>query len=59
SGKKCPSSWRRAVVFPILKPGNDAKNPKNYRPIARTSVLCKLSEMMVNSRLVHVLEKKK
>ncbi|GBN82099.1 putative RNA-directed DNA polymerase from transposon X-element [Araneus ventricosus] len=57
--KKFPSSWRRAVVIPILKPGKDAKNPNNYRPIALTSVLCKLLERMVNSRLVHVLEKKK
>ncbi|GBN18751.1 putative RNA-directed DNA polymerase from transposon BS [Araneus ventricosus] len=57
--KKFPSSWRRAVVIPILKPGKDAKSPNNYRPIALTSVLCKLLERMVNSRLVHVLEKKK
>ncbi|GBN82712.1 putative RNA-directed DNA polymerase from transposon BS [Araneus ventricosus] len=56
--KKFPSSWRRAVVISILKPG-EAKSPNNYRPIALTSVLCKLLERMVNSRLVHVLEKKK
>ncbi|GBM53598.1 putative RNA-directed DNA polymerase from transposon BS [Araneus ventricosus] len=57
--KKFSSLWKRAVVIPILKPGKDAKSPNNYRPIALTSVLCKLLERMVNSRLVHVWEKKK
>ncbi|GBM97937.1 putative RNA-directed DNA polymerase from transposon BS [Araneus ventricosus] len=57
--KKFPSSWRRAVVIPVLKPGKDAKSPNNYRPITLTSVLCKLLEKMVSSGLVYVLEKKK
>ncbi|CAL1263641.1 unnamed protein product [Larinioides sclopetarius] len=44
--RKFPSSWREAVIIPILKPGKDAKSPNNYRPIALTSVLCKLLERM-------------
>ncbi|GFV29893.1 reverse transcriptase domain-containing protein [Trichonephila clavipes] len=32
-----PSSWREAIVIPILKPGKVATNPLSYRPIALTS----------------------
>ena len=51
-----PPSWREALVIPIPKPGKDLKDPKNYRPIALTSCLCKTMERMVNARLVHCLE---
>ena len=51
-----PPSWREALVIPIPKPGKDLQNPKNYRPIALTSCLCKTMERMVNARLVHCLE---
>ena len=51
-----PPSWREALVVPIPKPGKDLKNPKNYRPIALTSCLCKTMERMVNARLTHCLE---
>ena len=43
-----PSSWREALVIPIPKPGKDASDPANYRPIALTSCLCKTLERMVN-----------
>ena len=52
-----PSSWREALVIPIPKPGKDAIDPANYRPIALTSCLCKTLERMVNDRLVWFLEK--
>ena len=52
-----PSSWREALVIPIPKPGKDASDPANYRPIALTSCLCKTLERMVNDRLVWFLEK--
>ncbi|GFU23778.1 putative RNA-directed DNA polymerase from transposon X-element [Trichonephila clavipes] len=32
-----PSSWREAIVIPILKPGKVATDPLSYRPIALTS----------------------
>ncbi|GFU64990.1 putative RNA-directed DNA polymerase from transposon X-element [Trichonephila clavipes] len=54
-----PSSWREAIVIPILKPGKVATDPLSYRPIALTSCFCKTSERMVNTRLVYVLEKEK
>ena len=57
SGKQSfPSTWRKATVIPISKPGKDPLNPNNYRPIALTSCLCKVMERMVNNRLVWYLE---
>ncbi|GFU54015.1 probable RNA-directed DNA polymerase from transposon X-element [Trichonephila clavipes] len=52
-----PSSWREAIVIPILKPGKVATDPLSYRPIGLTSCFCKTFERMVNTRLVYVLEK--
>ncbi|GFW24907.1 probable RNA-directed DNA polymerase from transposon X-element [Trichonephila clavipes] len=54
-----PSSWREAIVIPILKPGKVATDPLSYRPIALTSCFCKTFERMVNTRLVYVLENEK
>ena len=52
-----PLSWREALVIPIPKPGKDASDPANYRPIALTCCLYKTLECMVNDRLVWFLEK--
>ncbi|GFU21415.1 probable RNA-directed DNA polymerase from transposon X-element [Trichonephila clavipes] len=54
-----PSSWREAIVIPILKPGKVATDPLSYRPIALKSCFCKTFERMVNNRFVYVLEKEK
>ena len=51
-----PDSWREAIIIPLPKPGKDATNPSNYRPIALTSCLCKTLERMINSRLIWYLE---
>ena len=51
-----PSHWQEATVLPFPKPGKDLTNPKNYRPIALTSCICKTLEKMVNARLVWYLE---
>ncbi|KAG8177447.1 hypothetical protein JTE90_008631 [Oedothorax gibbosus] len=56
--KVFPTSWQRAIVIPIAKPGKDPQDAGNYRPIALTSCLCKLMERMVNARLVYCLEEK-
>ncbi|GBO04247.1 putative RNA-directed DNA polymerase from transposon BS [Araneus ventricosus] len=55
--QKFPSQWHEAIVIPILKPGKDSTDPLNYRPTALTNCMCKTLERMVNSRLVHELEK--
>ena len=53
-----PAAWHDAIVIPFPKPGKDSSDPKNYRPIALTSCLCKILEKMVNNRLVFILEKR-
>ncbi|GBM22447.1 putative RNA-directed DNA polymerase from transposon X-element [Araneus ventricosus] len=54
-----PSCWQQAIIIPILKPGKEPSDPRNYRPIALTSCLCKLLEKMVNKRLLYYLETNK
>ena len=51
-----PDVWRNCIVIPIPKPGKDPSDATNYRPIALTSVLCKLLERMVNERLLTHLD---
>lgn len=50
-----PDLWRTANVQPVPKKG-DRSDPTNYRPIALTSILSKVMERIVNSRLVAYLE---
>ncbi|KAG8180997.1 hypothetical protein JTE90_024745 [Oedothorax gibbosus] len=56
--KVFPTTWQRAIVIPIAKPGKDPQDAGNYRAIALTSCLFKLMERMVNARLVYCLEEK-
>ena len=51
-----PKEWKHAVIIPIVKPGKQADSPSSYRPIALTSVLCKIMERMITDRLVDKLE---
>jgi hypothetical protein len=50
-----PSSWKQAVVQPVLKKG-DPSDPSNYRPIALTSSISKIFETLLNSKLIKHLE---
>ena len=54
-----PTSWSKAIVIPIPKPGKDPSDPGNYRPISLTSCVCKTLERIINERLVWFLEKNK
>ena len=55
---RLPAEWKHAIIIPILKPGKVGSDPSSYRPIALTSVLCKIMERMVTNRLVYFLESK-
>lgn len=46
-----PSSWSSAVIIPIPKPGKPRRDPSSYRPIALTSVACKICERIIMKRL--------
>ena len=52
-----PQAWQKALDLPSLKPDKDPFDLNSYRPIALTSCLCKLFEMMINNRLTWYLEK--
>lgn len=54
-----PSIWRKAIIIPILKPEKSADEIKSYRPVALTSILCKLYEKMIMARLQQHLRSNK
>uniref|UniRef100_A0A6G5AB10 Putative tick transposon n=1 Tax=Rhipicephalus microplus TaxID=6941 RepID=A0A6G5AB10_RHIMP len=51
-----PTSWKEAIIIPILKEGKDPSLASGYRAIALTSCLCKAFEKVINCRLVDFLE---
>ena len=51
------TSWKEAIIAPILKKGKDRHSKTSYRPISLLSCLGKTMERMVNRRLLHHLEK--
>ena len=50
-----PEDWKSANVTAIHKKGS-RKEPRNYRPISLTSVICKIMEPLVKGRLITHLE---
>lgn len=51
-----PTEWKLAIVIPIPKHGQTSNELGNIRPVSLTSALCKLMEIMVNRRLVWIIE---
>nr|CDS31061.1 pol protein [Hymenolepis microstoma] len=51
-----PTQWKVAISNSNNKKGKDPSNFDNYRPISFTSMLAKLMERMVNTRLPWFLE---
>ena len=49
-------SWKRAAIIPIYKSG-DKTVPSNYRPISRTSVICKVIERIIRKQVFSFLDK--
>ena len=52
-----PTTWKTAIIVPILKVGKDRTHPSSYRPISLTSVPCKILEKMVSRRLIWYIDK--
>ena len=46
-----PSVWKHAHWLPLLKPTNQASDSGSYRPISPTSVISKVAERMMDSRI--------
>ena len=51
-----PQMWRTADIRPIPKKGKELRDVGSFRPISLTSVVGKLMERMVCTRLRHFLE---
>ena len=47
--------WRRANIAPIYKKGERYK-PSNYRPVALTSITCKIIEHIICSSIMNHLD---
>ena len=54
-----PSNWKHASICMIPKPGTDQMFPQNYRPISLLSVLSKVYERIVKTRLQEFVEEHK
>ena len=54
-----PADWKHSVKTPALKPNKNASDPDSYRPIALTSLLCKVMERMISTRLRWWMEDKR
>ena len=50
-----PKPWKSANITPVHKKGNKS-DPTNYRPISLTSILCKMFEHIITSKLASFLE---
>jgi hypothetical protein len=46
-----PEKWKHAKIIAIGKPGKDKKCPLNYRPISLLSVVGKIFEKLIKTRL--------
>ena len=53
-----PENWLESTLIPISKPGKDATNHSNYRPVALTIVLCNVMERTVDVGLLDFLTRK-
>ena len=49
--REVPSDWKNAFVVPIYKKG-EKSSPSNYRPVALTSVVCKVLEHVIYSSVM-------
>ena len=57
SKNELPTQWNHSILIPVPKKDQDKTKPSSYRPIALTSVLCKLMERMLLNRLTWFFDK--
>ncbi|GBN97299.1 putative RNA-directed DNA polymerase from transposon X-element [Araneus ventricosus] len=51
-----PNQWTTAIVTPILKHGENSRDPSSYRPISLLSSLSKIAEAVILKRLTEATE---
>ncbi|XP_052745706.1 RNA-directed DNA polymerase from mobile element jockey isoform X4 [Bicyclus anynana] len=51
-----PVAWKTQLVIPILKSGKNPSDPNSYRPIALSSTLVKVMEILLKNRLEWLME---
>ena len=49
-----PLDWKRSFITPVFKKGSRT-DPSNYRPIAITSILCRIMERVVKDQITNYL----
>ncbi|GBM70196.1 hypothetical protein AVEN_20500-1 [Araneus ventricosus] len=54
-----PKAWKHTIIIPIPKPNKDKTKLASYRPIALTSVFCKIFERILAHRITHFLTSQK
>ncbi|GBN00352.1 hypothetical protein AVEN_270121-1 [Araneus ventricosus] len=54
-----PKAWKHTIIIPIPKPNKDKTKLTSYRPIALTSVFCKIFERILAHRITHFLTSQK
>jgi hypothetical protein len=52
-----PTTWKSAIVIPLLKPDKPADTVNSYHPISLTSCIGKLFERLITNRLSWFVEK--
>ena len=53
-----PDCWKVSSVVPVFKNVGERSTAKNYRPVSLFSVVSKVFEKLVNSKIVDLLEKR-
>jgi uncharacterized C2H2 Zn-finger protein/ribonuclease HI len=50
-----PQAWKHAWIIPLLKPNKNPAEPSSYRPVSLTSIISKVAERVIDTRLRHAL----
>ncbi|CAG4969984.1 unnamed protein product [Colias eurytheme] len=51
-----PESWKSQIIIPVLKPNKNPSDSNSYRPIALSSCLSKITEILIKNRLEWFVE---
>jgi len=52
-----PTTFKQAKIIPIPKPGKNKTDPLSYRPISLLNTLGKLTEKLIHTRLLKIIDR--